>query len=378
MGEKYIKNNISNVTTATRILSIAILAVTTALSLLLTSCSRPDPIDSVKVAVCAAVTDIDQFEEKFEETWKAHGHTARLEFYTWKSDKELPQEDTDVFIYDAMGYHALRAHDIFAPMDDISTSYAYEWTGNMLETDGHRYCIPMTLCTDVFMYDKSNQAMNDAESLYDIRTSFDTPLLYMNEYYLMCSIIGTQDTQELLDLDNIAVNDETMKPIYYMSVLMGQEDVLLDDYAEDNEYLSGESECIYDFTEKARTFEDKTDNLAVKWMPLTEDASEKPVFYIDVISLSKNLDTKERKVCSELVELLVSEEFQYKYHMTPTYGIPANVTALKYLAVKDDVFAQILNIAKNENNRVALYGRDYYEEVPQLNQMVDNKLIEHY
>ncbi len=112
--------------------------------------------------------------EVLEEEWEKQHPEVDLEYVPYDCYFDGKPEGIDVIMYDTILEREFIEKGYIKPLnipDSIDTEDFYEFTLEPVSGYSDHYGIPVFLCCDLLIYDKENQALSEADDIFDVAAS---------------------------------------------------------------------------------------------------------------------------------------------------------------------------------------------------------------
>jgi len=338
-----------------------------------------DPVDTIRIAMFRDVPNRELYQQKIAERWAAGGHTSKLEFTVWVCYDELPPADCDLFCYDAITYHALLDAGLLAPLENVPEDVSFSWVTDLGENDGSVYGVPFLLCSDYLVYRRHNEEMSKAETIFDISSSLDTPLRDMAFYYYVENMLTAGSEGDIVDTDPAQLEDRFMEPLYQMASAIGKAQFAQSTFADYNgtkEYLNGDVDGLYVFSETAKDVADAAAESDIRRISLMREPIRE-AWPVDLISVRSSAGKEKQVLLEQLITVMTDADLQYDYITADnpyTCGMPANKEAFRRLAEESEFYRFLYDDASKETNTPDLYGPEFYQDMKPVSNAIVKEL----
>ena len=141
------------------------------LTALSTSCSAEAEVDTLTYAVFPYLPDSGYYQELIEKRWAEIEPDIRLIRAEWDSYQDGEPAGIDVIMYDAVVRDKLIREGWIQPIDAASVQQPediFPYALESLTVDGRLYGIPVFLCGNFLIYDRSCDILAKAEHITDL------------------------------------------------------------------------------------------------------------------------------------------------------------------------------------------------------------------
>ncbi|MBR2811023.1 MAG: hypothetical protein IKD69_06545, partial [Solobacterium sp.] len=141
------------------------------------------------------LTDADYFCRLLEGRFRSSGHTRRIVFRKWNCYHELPGQDADILVYDAIIMSALAEKGFLHQLPEIiNIDGMFSWLIDKSKVRKKTYGIPLMLCANALICrKKDDQKVNN---IMDIHEPTAIALHSMVMFYYLQSFCNYQDRPE--------------------------------------------------------------------------------------------------------------------------------------------------------------------------------------
>jgi len=235
------------------------------------------------------------------------------------------------------------------------------------------------LCSDYLVCRKNNEEMNKAETIFDISSRLDTPLKEMVFYYYVENMLTTDGEGDIVDTDPAQLEDRFMEPLYQMVDAMGKEQFAQSTFADYNgtkEYLNGDVDGLYVFSETAKEVADAAAESDIRRISLMKDPVRE-AWPVDLVSVRSSVSKEKQVLLEQLITVMADADLQYNYVTADdsyTCGMPANKEAFRRLAEESEFYRFLYDDASRETNTPDLYGPEFYQDMKPVTDAIVKEL----
>ena len=326
--------------------------------------------DSPLIVYCyRQLSDIPVFRDLLETRFRETGHTRKIEFRLWDCYKQSPGDDGDIYIYDGMVLSALAEMGYIQQLhNNIDTSGVFEWILDGSRVKKQIFGIPFMACVNVLIFRKGEEIPFEHLAPGQIAAPMKSMI---GEYYLFSYFNSPHKEEGSL---------ETLKRLRN---LIGGGDAY--DYSRFSEYdgidrfMRGDCKCLLGFTEDLRALS-PGDYTVIRANISDSIFTELPFNFVNYISVGSCVTEERLQDCLDLIEIVSDRQFFMEYCTKDgelRYYLPADETLYAGLISLDEVYVQLYEIMRDENNCILRYGKNFYEEFPKKSEELHNLLGSH-
>ncbi len=321
-----------------------------------------------------ATTDLEDFKKKILKKFKETGHDRDIEFRVWVCDDDIPYRDGDIYTYDAFAIKFLVDNDYIRELPEIiDTSDVFPWVLDTTKVNGKTYGFPWMLCFDAVISRKK-----DYKPVYtdaDLQDNIVIPVgTYAPIYFYTTSALSLEPMPTPKDVD--VYDTKAFQYLKKIAKITGNVEKAVSMHYKDpetlEEFTSGRKKYIAQFPEIINVF--PKDDYAVNHMGfINTEGDDTNLYYVDFISIGKNVKEEKLLDCLDLAEILCSEEFIYDLcapEGKPNYMCPSHKALYPRLAKLDEIYNNFLDIVSDPNNSAIRFKTNFYEFQPDITERV--------
>lgn len=362
--------------------------------LLLGTCCNSLNVDATEqpvlnVALYGYVPDTERFESAVAEQWEKVEPDVSLNFVEWDCYDEIPDDQVDVFVFDAIylldyidkGYLLPLSEDDIDESEDI-----LDFALAGCSYNNSIYAIPQIVCTNLLYYrdgDEDIANVDSIEELYQVLGSRESEgiIPQSNEGLLVDMSGGTGNVcfylDGLIDHNQIytnysnlpsptAFNSEVVSCLKMMVSMGGKEQVEYwpdnnDSYIRAQWFKDGYGRAYLGYTEAMSSMEDYVQNIDFKLISYCKEDNI-PLFFGDLVGINSNIAEENKEYAIELANVVGSAETMVdaispnEDNIYPQYLLPARESV--YNAMENDypIYSELYSIVENPDNRLFLLG----------------------
>jgi len=325
-----------------------------------------------------ATTDLEYFKERLVKKFRETGHDRDIEFKVWVCDDDVPETDGDIYCYDAFAIRYLVDHGYIQQLPEIiDTSDVFQWVLDTTKVNNKTYGFPWLVCCDSIICRKKDykEHLTDADLQGNLASAMGTfQTLYF--YNISClygeslpvppeeDVTKRKAFQTLVKYANLTGNPKQAVAHHY------KDQAFLD------EFISGKKKYIAQFPEIVSSFPE--DEYRISHLAFTDDAeNEPPLYYVDFVSIGKNVKEEKLLDCLDLLEIICSEEFIYDLcapNGKPSYMCPAHKSLYPRLAKLGKFYDELYKLVSKPENCALRYGGEYYDILYKIVDTLEGKL----
>lgn len=316
-----------------------------------------------------ATTDLEYFKERLVKRFRETGHDREIEFRVWVCDDDVPEKDGDIYCYDAFVLRFLAENGYIQQLPDIiDTSDVFPWVIETSKVNNKTFGFPWMLCFDSLICRKKDYKENYSDE--DLQDKIVIPLgTYYTLYFYMVSGL-LMEALPFADGEDITKR-KAFAVVKHLAELTGDAKKTMERHYKDEETLdlfkSGEKKYITHFPEIVSSFPE--DEYAISHLRFTDDPEEIPLYYVDFVSIGKNVREEKLLDCLDLIEIICSEEFIFDLCAPggkPSYMCPPLKALYPKLAKLGSFYNDIYDVVKNPNNCTLRYKAVYYDVLKEI------------
>lgn len=321
-----------------------------------------------------ATTDLDYFKELLVKRFKETGHDREIEFRTWVCDDDIPMKDGDIYCYDAFVLKFLVDNGYIQQLPEIiDTSDVFPWILETTKANQKTYGFPWMLCFDSLISRKEDAKFHNDESVLqdNVVMALGTfaPLYFYSTSSLMMESLPLENGEDI-------TKRKAFKQLMHLAELTGDVDAAFKYHYQDQEYLSqfieGKKRFIAQFPEIISSFPEG-DYVLSHLNFLTPQSDETKLYYVDFVSVGKNVREEKLLDCLDIMEIICSGEFIYDICVPngkPSFMCPPLNSLYPKLSKLSSVYDNLYDIVKDPNNSAVRYKTNYYDIVAQLTEEI--------
>jgi len=311
-----------------------------------------------------ATTDLEFFKERLIKRFRETGHDREIEFKVWVCDDDIPEQDGDIYCYDAFVLRFLTENGYIQQLPDIiDTSDVFPWVIDTSKVKNKTFGFPWMLCFDSLIYRKKDYKKKYTDD--DLKNNIVIPLgTYYPLYFYMVSALLMEPLPFSKGED--ITKRKAFSVIKRLAELTGDPGKAFQLHYQDEEALkqfsSGEKKYITHFPEIVSRF--PKDEYGISHLKFTDDPDEIPLYYVDFVSIGKNVREEKLLDCLDLLEIICSESFIFDLCAPggkPSYMCPPLKSLYPKLAKLGPFYNELYEVVKNPDNCTLRYNGNYYE-----------------
>ena len=334
-------------------------AVMLALALLLIPAARAEAgVEALTYAVYPYLPDPVYYQEIIERRWAVVEPEIALIRAEWDCYTGGAPEGIDVIMYDAVTQDALIDAGWIRPVDpgdiwDSGDIFPFALSG--LTVDGELYGVPVFLCGNFLIYDRSSEALAAAERLPDL-DGLSGILVVNSENPVNRPQYIIEAVADALGAANPTVDVGAEAMLARLDRLAVKAHVRDDDAQVALAYDAGSGQGYIGFSESIRLLERRAADTAIKSISFS-DRPDTPRLYVDAAAVAAHVEGARYEKCMELINVMAGADVLTELSAqggAPQYLLLARQSAYPRLSERFPLYAQLLALAGNENNCVIL------------------------
>ncbi len=325
---------------------------------LCSSCVRKEKADTLTYALFSYLPDPEYYQELIERRWKEIEPGIQLVRRDWDCYYDGKPEGIDVVMFDAVLLNEMTESGWIQPIDRNavqSSEDIYPFALDGVTIDGKLYGIPVFLCGNFLIYDRSCKELAEAEHLTDFskeeeilvincEDSFNRPGYVMETLADMLGVANPSaagNTDGIISLiDQLAIEahkndtDEQVAAAYDSGLGKG--------YVGCSESLRFLNSRLKDSDIKTISFSDRTNVLRM---------------YTDVAAVTAGADGVRYEKALELMNVMADAEILSALAVhdgKPAYLLLARKSPYADLAKQDPIYVRLEQLAANPDNHVII------------------------
>ncbi len=216
----------------------------------------------------------------------------------------------------------------------------------------------MFLCCDLLIYDKENQALSEADDIFDVAASDSRLLisfaLYGDHIYLLDAAADKAQDAEVVQYKEKIGDMEVSASKKALADAAVPEYTDTDSNALAGLYDAGAADGYIGYPETMRFLRRRTDKTEVKQISISE-RSNIPMFYCDMAGISADVPENKTALCMDLIEIMTDTEVMKR--MSVKDGTPQCLMFPRKLFYDEmekeyPVYTKLKNIAGNTDNKL--------------------------
>ncbi|MCR6109975.1 thiamine pyridinylase [Bacillus sp. A301a_S52] len=349
-----------------------------------------DDVESLTVALYPYVPDLERFEKAVAEEWATVQPNISLNFIDWDGYSTDPDDDLDVFVFDAIYLSHFIEEDYLMPLtldeiDESSDILSFALDG--VTVSGDVYAIPQIVCTNLLYTragDTSLSGVSSVPELYqklgprqssgiipeldeglliDMSGSTTKVLMYLDALLDTTGVYTDYDVlPELTHLNRQALNS-----LVLLQRMAGPQQSNYwpdnnDPYIRAEWFEDGYGKAYIGYTEAMSSMGDFANDVKFKTISLS-NKTDIPVFYGDVVGINSAItDEGKQEAAIELANVIaatdtlvdaVSADENNPY---PQYLLPARESVYDKLEGDYPIYGELKEIATHEDNKLFKMG----------------------
>lgn len=350
--------------------------------LFLCSFTQISTAESLTVALYPYVPRIEQFKTAITEAWAEVQPKVPLTFLPtrdWDGGyTNNPPDGADVFVFDAMYLALFKSQNNLVPfsraeVDNIDDFLSYAIQG--ASSDNDILAIPLLGCANILFYQKNDAQLAQAATLTAVTNTLNqctfTSIKPPDRRGIMIDMAGgTTNAALYADIDHAITGiyplpqppsgdlDEkaiaTMKLLFATSSYYNATADTVDAYARSAWFSQGFGRSVVGFTESMSEMSPQTlENTAFKVMPLSDNPSNRPLFYSDMIGVNTATSTRGMTaLAKQLANVMASSATVVASFagtdagVPPQYLMPARPSVFNALAPKYPIYGEMFKLTQ--------------------------------
>ena len=321
------------------------------------ACASERKVDSLTYALFPYLPDVEYYQELIERRWAEIEPEIRLVRADWDCYTDDAPKDIDVVMYDAVMQNALIANGWIKPIAEDAVQDAedlFPFAVDGLFADGKLYGIPVFLCGNFLIYDRSCDVLANAEHITDLAD--ETEFLVINsddaetraEYF-------REVLADTLGEANPAAGKSNGRTDAIMALI---DRLAIDVHAQDQPeqvacaYDAGAGMGYISFSETMRFLERRGSTTDIKSVSFG-DGENLPRLYVDAVSVTSGVDGMRYEKCIELMNVIADADILTSLSVQdgkPQYLLLARKSAYAALTERFPLYRKLEEIASNEQN----------------------------
>lgn len=366
-----------------------------------------EPNITLNVALYGYVPDTGRFEKAVQECWDKVEPNVELNFVDWDCYEEQPNENVDVFVFDAIYLNDYISKGYLLPIENTNIENSTDILDFALEGCTYNdtiYAIPQIICTNLLYYregdkelenvetvDELYQALGDRQSAGIIPDKNEGLLVDMSGgtgkvcLYLDGLIDHNKQYTNYYDLpSSTEFNEEVVLGLKRMQLMGGKEQV--EYWPEDNDsyirakwFKDGYGRAYLGYTEAMSNMGNFTEDLDFKIISYCKEDNI-PLFYGDVIGVNSKIENEKKDMAIKLANLIGNTETMVKAvsadseHAYPQYLLPARKSVYQAMGKDYPVYEELYSIVNNPDNKLFLLGVSAEEWINEAKGNLENLL----
>lgn len=366
-----------------------------------------EPNITLNVALYGYVPDTGRFEKAVQECWDKVEPNVELNFVAWDCYEEQPNENVDVFVFDAIYLNDYISKGYLLPIENTNIENSTDILDFALEGCTYNdtiYAIPQIICTNLLYYregdkelenvetvDELYQALGDRQSAGIIPDKNEGLLVDMSGgtgkvcLYLDGLIDHNKQYTNYYDLpSSTEFNEEVVLGLKRMQLMGGKEQV--EYWPEDNDsyirakwFKDGYGRAYLGYTEAMSNMGNFTEDLDFKIISYCKEDNI-PLFYGDVIGVNSKIENEKKDMAIKLANLIGNTETMVKAvsadseHAYPQYLLPARKSVYQAMGKDYPVYEELYSIVNNPDNKLFLLGVSAEEWINEAKGNLENLL----
>ena len=291
-----------------------------------------------------------RLEERFRQT----GHARPILFREYDCYKELPGTDGDLYTYDGVVLSALADKGFLRSLPkSVSCEQVFPWVMERSRVRQRTYGAPFMLCSTALICRQKDDL--HVQNIMELHENVAIPMRSMLMFYFVQAVC-----------ENLSLKKSFHVMEHLLDLIGGRDNLAesrMSDYDGINRFNREECRYLLGFTEDL--FDLRKDDYVVSFANFSEnEASRRPRFLADFISLGKHLPKEKLQDCLDLIRILISEQFVTEL-CDPDgqlrYLLPADRRVFRALAERDPLYSHLYKQLDSEGNGVLRYGKSFYE-----------------
>ncbi len=316
-------------------------------------------VETLTYAVYPYLPDTEYYQELIEKRWAEIEPDIRLVRAEWNCYHDGKPEGIDVVMYDAVMRDRLIADGWIRPIGPEAvweSGNIFPWALEGFTVEGGLYGIPVFVCGNFLIYDRSDEALDAAEHLIDL--AGESEILVVNsmdktnrlQYAL--EVVADARGEGYPSMDGVSI-DGCMALIDRLAIDAHEHD---EDSRVAQAYDSGTGRGYIGFSESMRLLENRMGTTWIKAVSFS-DGENIPRVYMDAAAVTAGTEGLRYRKCLELMNVMAEANVLTALSVRegrPQYLLLARRSPYRYLADLFPIYAQLEKLAGDENNRVML------------------------
>ena len=333
--------------------------------------------ESISVAIYPYVSDMGVFKQVLYKQWKEIEPNVELQFVEWDCYADPYPNNIDVMTYDALFLSHLVESGYLQPLNTDLISNTYGILPFAMEGSRHNgdlYALPFLACTSCMIYYADDEELAEVDNYNQLieiltarmaedptkglQTAFqkDAPYLYLDALIDHTGKYTTYDEAPGVN----PPDTEIMKQFVNLKSVI----VPLEEGEEiRSQFNLGEGTACIDYTEGMYFMPDIADKLTIRTISFSEEENVQ-MYFTDLASIGSQVtDPVKIEVCTKLINLMASEEFQNELCFgfgEVQYMLPAREQVYKNAMEQYPIYEVLYELVSDPNNKVYRFGPDIY------------------
>lgn len=343
----------------------------------------------LNVALYGYVPDTERFENAVAEQWEKVQPNVELNFVEWDCYEDVPNEQVDVFVFDAIylldyidkGYLLPLAAEDIENSEDILNFALEGCTYN-----DTIYAIPQIICTNLLYYREGDETLANVDSideLYQVlgNRQSEGVIPQNNEgllvdmsggtgnvcFYLDGLIDHNQSYSDYYNLPSTTeFNSEVVSCLRMMQSMGGKEQVQYwpddnDAYVRAKWFQNGYGRAYLGYTEAMSSMGNYVQNIDFKVISYCKEENI-PLFYGDLVGINSGIETEKKEYAIELANVIGDTETMVEAispnekNVYPQYLLPARESVYEVMGENYPIYNELYSIVDNPDNKLFLLG----------------------
>lgn len=343
----------------------------------------------LNVALYGYVPDTERFENAVAEQWEEVQPNVELNFVEWDCYEDVPNEEVDVFVFDAIylldyidkGYLLPLAAEDIEDSEDILDFALEGCTYN-----DTIYAIPQIICTNLLYYREGDETLANVDTideLYQVlgNRQSEGVIPQSNEGLLVDMSGGTgkvcfyldgliDHNQSYTDYYNLPsttqFNSEVVSCLRMMQSMGGIDQVQYwpddnDAYVRAKWFQNGYGRAYLGYTEAMSSMGNYVQNIDFKVISYCKEENI-PLFYGDLVGINSGIDTEKKEYAIELANVIGDTETMVEAispnenNVYPQYLLPARESVYEVMGEDYPIYNELYSIVDNPDNKLFLLG----------------------
>lgn len=333
-----------------------LILITTLSVFLCLSCRRKEHIDTLTYAVFPHLPDSEYYQELIEQCWKEIEPDIRLIRKDWDCYYDGAPDGIDVIMYDAVMLNALIDAGWIQPIDRNnvqSSEDIFPFALDGLTMDGKLYGIPVFLCGNFLIYDRSCTDLAAAEHFTDFSDKAEILVINSEDDFNRKEYAA----ETLADIQGIANPvpegdpDETVSLIDQLAIEKHKND---SDEEVAAAYDSGIGKGYIGYSESLRYLNGRLEDTDIKSISFS-DRENVLRLYTDAAVLTAGVEGQRREKALELMNVMADSAILSALSLQegkPQYLLIARKSLYADLIEEYPIYSRLEELAADQNNHV--------------------------